>query len=81
VLDGPITGASQPLFAGAAATAFGRLDRAVIKSVLTTSRRWPADTRRSPALLGFDVHSHAFILAPWRACVSLASSVRFFNTL
>jgi len=32
-------------------------------------------------LLGFDVHSHAFILAPWRACVSLAGSVRFFYTL
>jgi hypothetical protein len=27
-------------------------------------------------LLGFGVHSHAFILAPWRACVSLAGSVR-----
>jgi hypothetical protein len=53
----------------------------VSERVKSTSRRWPADTRRSPALLGFDVHSHAFILAPWRACLSKARSVRFFNTL
>jgi len=46
-----------------------------------TSRRRPADTRRAPALLGFDVHSHAFILAPWRASVSLAGSVRFCSAL
>src|SRR5512132_365935 len=46
-----------------------------------TSRRRPADTRRAPALLGFDVHSHAFILAPWRACVSLAGSVPFCSAL
>jgi hypothetical protein len=46
-----------------------------------TSRRQPADTRRAPALLGFDVHSHAFILAPWRASVSLAGSVRFCSAL
>jgi hypothetical protein len=32
-------------------------------------------------LLGFDVHSHAFILAPWRASGSLASSVRSFKAL
>jgi hypothetical protein len=46
-----------------------------------TSRRRPADPRRAPALLGFDVHSHAFILAPWRASVSLAGSVRFCSAL
>jgi UDP-N-acetylmuramyl pentapeptide phosphotransferase/UDP-N-acetylglucosamine-1-phosphate transferase len=32
-------------------------------------------------LLGFDVHSHAFTLAPWRACVSLAGSVPFCEAL
>jgi hypothetical protein len=32
-------------------------------------------------LLGFDVHSHAFILAPWRASVSLPGSVRFCEAL
>jgi hypothetical protein len=32
-------------------------------------------------LLGFDVHSHAFLLAPWRSSGSKESSVRFFNTL
>ncbi len=34
-----------------------------------TLRRRPADTRRAPALLGFNVHSHAFhprALARWR---------------
>jgi hypothetical protein len=29
----------------------------------------------------FDVHSHAFVLAPWRACVSLTGSVRFCQAL
>jgi DNA repair photolyase len=32
-------------------------------------------------LLEFGVHSHAFTLAPWRACVSLAGSVRFCSAL
>jgi hypothetical protein len=35
----------------------------------------------SEDLLGFDVHSHAFILAPWRASVSLPGSVRFCSAL
>jgi hypothetical protein len=43
---------------------------AFLRAPHKTSRRRPADTRRAPALLGFDVHSHAFILAPWRASVS-----------
>ena len=46
-----------------------------------TSHRRPADTCCVPALHGFDVHSHAFLLAPWRANVSFPGSVRFCSAL